>query len=75
MNPFSAQFHKVDDAVFAKQQYESDLIWSVFDAAPNKSPTAEAVAGSEAKRGQLAEAVREAFVPVTHLITITKTPA
>jgi hypothetical protein len=69
-NPFSAAFQKVEEAVLAKQAYETKQIKSVFHSKEAKADMASAVASTEAERLPLAKAIEEAFVPVTHTIKI-----
>ena len=69
-NPFSAAFSKVDEAVAAKQKYETRQIKELFhgpEGAADLTMTAEL---TEKARRPLAEAIAAAFVPVTHTITI-----
>ncbi|HZI32472.1 MAG TPA: hypothetical protein VFF11_09020, partial [Candidatus Binatia bacterium] len=78
-NPFSAAFAKVDAAVAAKQAYETREMKNLFRHTEAKHPsmeqitahTDEIVSGTEKEHDALAAAVRSAFVPVTHVITIT----
>lgn len=68
VNPFSAAFHRVDDAVEARQASESDEVWRVFG---DHGGDAALLADAEAQRARLADDVRRAFVPVTHVISVT----
>ena len=69
-NPFSAAFQKVEEAVAAKQAYETKQIKGVFHSQEAKADMASAVARTEAERLPLAKAIEQAFVPVTHTIKI-----
>ena len=69
-NPFCDAFKKVDDAVGAKQSYETKQIKQIFHGPEGKNMEA-AVQKTEAERAPLAAAIQTAFVPVTHVIKIT----
>lgn len=96
MNPFWTAFRKVDDAVLAKQQYETKQIKQIFhDLVKGKYKTeadikdpdikalfslrndqgeydmAEIEKQTEKQRQPLVDAIKAAFVPVTHTIQIT----
>lgn len=68
-NPFSEAFRKVDEAVLAKQVFETKQMKSVLHGAA-KDDLEAAVAKSEAEHTALAAAVQAAFVPVRHTIVI-----
>ncbi|HUU89699.1 MAG TPA: SGNH/GDSL hydrolase family protein [Phycisphaerae bacterium] len=72
-NPFCAAFQKVDGEIAAKQKYETWLIQSnrmVLAGTPKaKSPRWPATALAE--YDALVKAVRAAFVPVKHTLTVT----
>jgi lysophospholipase L1-like esterase len=80
-NPFTAAFAKVDEAVAAKQAYETKEMKTLFRQAgtPPRRPTMkeitahtdEIVGDTEKEHATLAAAVQSAFVPVTHVIKIT----
>ncbi len=70
-NPFSETFKKVDGAVAAKQSFETRQVKQIFHGPEGKADMEAAVQKTEAERGPLAEAVRAAFVPVTHTLKIT----
>jgi len=81
-NPFSDAFRKVDGAVAQKENYETWLIKEanrLFSGIANQMKDDDeaqaAVKGLRAKllakHDALAKAVREAFVPVKHTITVT----
>jgi lysophospholipase L1-like esterase len=69
-NPFCAAFAKVDAAVAAKQAYETKQVKEVLHGAEAKADLAAAVTRTEEERKPLAAAIREAFVPVTHVLII-----
>ncbi|MBL9136408.1 MAG: SGNH/GDSL hydrolase family protein [Verrucomicrobiales bacterium] len=71
INPFSEAFQKVDEAVAAKQAYETKQIKSEFHGAAGKSNMEATVQRTEAEREPLAAAIRAAFVPVEHTLVIT----
>jgi len=70
-NPFSPAFARVDAAVAAKQEYETKQIKDVFHGKEGKADMDAAVARTEQERAPLVAAIRSAFVPVTHTITIS----
>ncbi|MGB7328521.1 MAG: lipolytic enzyme, partial [Rubripirellula sp.] len=70
-NPFSKPFAKVDQAVAAKQAYETEQIKKVFHGAEGKRDIEAAAARTEAIRAPLAKAIKDAMAPVTHTITVT----
>ncbi len=70
-NPFCEAFDKVDQAVAAKQAFETTQVKQVFHGREGQHDFAKVVAESEAQRAPLAEAIAQAMVPVTHTIEIT----
>jgi hypothetical protein len=70
-NPLSDAFKKVDEAVAAKQNYETKQVKTIFHGPEAKTDMEGAVKKTEAERAPLAEAIKTAFVPVTHTIRIT----
>lgn len=70
INPFSEAFQKVDEAVAAKQAYETKQIKGEFHGAAGKSNMEATVQRTEAEREPLAAAIREAFVPVEHTLRV-----
>jgi len=70
VNPFSEAFKRVDEAVAAKQAYETKQIKEVFHGQEARADMAGAVARTEAERAPLVRAVQDAFVPVTHTLLI-----
>jgi hypothetical protein len=70
VNPFNAAFARVDAAVTAKQVYETKQIKQLFHGAEGKADMEGVAARTEQERGQLAQAIKSAFVPVTHTLRI-----
>jgi len=68
-NPFSEAFKHVDEAVSAKQVFETKQMKSVLHSAA-KDGLEATLAKSEAQHTALAAAVQAAFVPVRHTIVI-----
>jgi lysophospholipase L1-like esterase len=69
-NPFSDPFKKVDEAVAAKQNYETRQIKDLFhgpEGHADKDMTADL---TEKARAPLEKKIHESFVPVTHTLTI-----
>lgn len=71
VNPFSAPFKAVDEAVAKKQAFETKQIKEMFHGAAGKANMEETVTKTEAERAPLVAAIHDAFKPVTHTITIT----
>ncbi len=69
-NPFSEAFGKVDAAVAAKQAYETKQVKQIFHGKEGREDMEGAVKKTEAERMPLVEAIRAAFVPVTHTLRI-----
>ena len=70
VNPFSEAFRKVDEAVAAKQAYETKQVKEVFHGKEARTDMAAAVARTEAERAPLAFAIQAALVPVTHTLRL-----
>ena len=70
VNPFSDAFNKVDNAVAAKQAYETRQIKELFHGPEGKVDLDKTAALTEEVRAPLASAVKDAFVPVTYTIRI-----
>jgi lysophospholipase L1-like esterase len=70
VNPFTAAFKRVDEAVAAKQAYETTQIKRVFHGKEGKADIEAAVKRTEAERKPLADAIREAMQPVRHTIHV-----
>ncbi len=69
-NPFSPYFDKLDAAVLAKQTYETKQVKQIFHGEAGKNDFEKAVQDTEAERKPLADAIRQAMVPVEHQIKI-----
>lgn len=69
-NPFSGAFKRVEDAVLAKQTYETQQIKKEFRSPEAKQDMEAVAARTEAERAPLAAAIPRAFVPVTHTFRI-----
>jgi len=69
-NPFSEAFKRVDEAVAAKQAYETTQIKNIFHGTEGRKDLEAAVQRTEAERAPLAAAIRAAFMPVKHVIRI-----
>ena len=70
-NPFTPHFRRVDEAVAAKQAYETKQIKQEFHGNAGAQDMEATVRRTEAERAPLAEAVRNAVTPVTHVIEWT----
>lgn len=70
-NPFSDAFRKVDEAVAAKEEYETKEMQVMFRSPEAQQDMAALVAKSEIEHTRLAGALAAAMTPVTHVITIT----
>ncbi len=73
-NPFCPAFAQVDQAVAAKQAYETKQIKQIFHGKEGKADMEKAVTDSEAARAPLAAAIAAAMVPVRHSIIIQAQP-
>ena len=69
-NPFSEAFKKVDQAVAAKQAYETRQIKQIFHGPEGRADKEMAAALTEKTREPLVRAIRDAFQPVVHSIRI-----
>jgi len=70
VNPFSEAFKGVDDAVGAKQAFETTQIKKIFHGEEGKADMEAAVRRTEAERAPLEAAIHTAFTPVKHSIHI-----
>lgn len=70
VNPFTPAFKRVDEAVAAKQAYETTQIKRVFHGQEGRADIEAAVKRTEAERQPLADAIREAMQPVRHTIRV-----
>lgn len=71
-NPFMEAFRKVDEAVAAKQAYETEQIKRRFHSKEAKQDFDAVVKETEAQRQPLANAIKSAFQPVMHQLRIEK---
>jgi lysophospholipase L1-like esterase len=69
-NPFGEAFAKVDAAVAAKQAFETRQIKQIFHGKEGKENMEAAVKQTEQEREPLANAIKAAFVPVTHVLSV-----
>lgn len=69
-NPFCEPFKKVDEAVAAKQAYETKQIKEIFHGPVGHADMAGAVETTEAERAPLAKAIADAMIPVRYTISI-----
>jgi lysophospholipase L1-like esterase len=70
VNPFTGPFKKVDEAVAAKQAYETKQIKEIFHGSEGQADINKAVTDTEAVRAPLEAAIGAAMAPVTHTIRI-----
>ena len=70
-NPFYASFRKVDEAVGNKQNYETRQIKDMFHNDEARTDMDTVFELTEKTRAPKAQAIKDAFQPVTHKITIT----
>jgi hypothetical protein len=63
----------VDQAVAAKQAYETKQIKTSFHSAEARTNMTAVVTRTEAERAPLVEAMKAAFVPVRHVVKLTPT--
>ena len=71
VNPFSGPFAAVDQAVARKQSFETQQVKQLFHGPDASTNMDRIVTESEKDRQVLVDAIKTAFVPVTHTITIT----
>lgn len=69
-NPFSAAFAQVDEAVAAKEKYETRQIKDLFHGPEGEANPDLTAKLTEEARQPLENAIAAAFVPVTHTLTI-----
>ena len=65
-------FNRVDQAVAAKQAYETTQVKTIFHGPEGQADFNKAVADTEVIRQRLADAIAAAMVPVTHVLQIEK---
>ena len=73
-NPFCDVFKQVDQAVAAKQAYETEQIKSVFHSKEAETEMDRLVEETEAHRAPLAAAIAAAMIPVQHSLVILPAP-
>ena len=71
VNPFSDAFKRVDEAVAAKQAYETRQVKTLFHGPEGKADMETTAALTEKTRAPLVAAIRNAFTPVRHTISIS----
>lgn len=69
-NPFGEAFARVEEAVAAKQKFETRQVKQVFHGRAGRSNMEQAVADTERERQPLADAVLASVRPVEHTIEI-----
>ncbi|MCA9262687.1 MAG: SGNH/GDSL hydrolase family protein [Planctomycetales bacterium] len=69
-NPFGDAFERVDNAVAAKQEFETRQVKQIFHGRPGRDNMEQAVAETERERQPLADAVQAAVRPVRHVLLI-----
>jgi lysophospholipase L1-like esterase len=74
INPFSDAFKKVDDAVSAKQAYETKQIKNEFHGKAGKADIEKTAIETETVRAPLAAGIAAAMVPVQHVIQVMALP-
>jgi hypothetical protein len=72
LNPFSIMFNRLLDLIYQKQAIESNETWHTWEM--EGQSVAEGLAECESQRSELFEAIKQAFVPVTHNIRIEALP-
>lgn len=70
VNPFTESFKKTDEAIAQKQNYETRQIKDMFHNDEAKTNMDMVLKLTEETRAPKVQAVKEAFKPVTHKITI-----
>ena len=70
VNPFSSAFDRVDTAVAAKQEFETRQIKELFHGAEGRENMELTVKITEKLRAPLAAAIKKAYAPVEHTVTI-----
>lgn len=73
-NPFCEPFKRVDEAVAAKQAFETRQIKEIFHGPEGQADLAKAAERTEAERAPLAAAVAAALAPVRHTILLQPVP-
>ena len=73
-NPFSEPFGKISKAVFAKQDYETRQIKTLFHGPEGRADMEMTAALTEKVRAPLADAVAKSVVPVEHVLMVKAVP-
>ncbi len=73
-NPFSAPFEKVSKAVFAKQDYETRQIKTLFHGPEGAADMDLTATLTEKVRAPLAESVAKSMGPVEHVVKVKALP-
>jgi len=71
VNPFSGPFKAVDEAIAAKQTYETAQIKGEFHGQAGKADMEATVRRTEEERAAKVAAIKTAFQPVVHTIRVT----
>lgn len=71
INPFSGPFQAVDEAIAAKQTFETAQIKGEFHGAAGKADMEGTVRRTEEERAAKVAAIKTAFQPVVHTIRVT----
>lgn len=74
VTPFADAFARVDAAVAAKQAFETRQVKHVLHGPEGRADWDDAVRRTEAERARLMAVIREAFVPVTHTLSVLPEP-
>jgi lysophospholipase L1-like esterase len=72
VNPFTEAFKRVDEAVAKKQAYETRQVKDLFHGPEGHADMDMTAALTEKARTPLVDAIRATFVPIRHIITITR---
>jgi len=70
-NPFGPAFARVDEAVAAKQAFETKQVREIFHGPEGKADLESAVTRTELERAHLVQAIHQAFVPVSYTLQIS----
>lgn len=70
-NSFGPAFARVDEAVAAKQAFETKQVKEIFHGPEGKANLEAAVTRTEAERARLIQAIHRAFVPVSYTLQIS----
>jgi hypothetical protein len=70
VNPFWEAFHQVDEAVAAKQAFETKQIKERFRSGEARTNLLQVIEKTESERSKLVAAIKTAVVPVEHSLRI-----